>query len=174
MAAERALDILSCLEAHGVVVWLDGGWGVDAHLGQQTRAHDDLDVIVEINQVLRVEAALNHLGYETVRGGPPTCFEMVDSEGHQVDVHPATLCNDDRAGVYRMENGQDWIYPKGAFSGAGTISGQRVRCVTPDVMLICHTTGYALDEAHEHDAVALSERFGIHLPEFRRASRDAS
>ena len=63
MPAERALDILSCLEAHGVVVWLDGGWGVDAHLGQQTRAHDDLDVIVEIDQVLRLEAALNHLGY---------------------------------------------------------------------------------------------------------------
>ena len=93
MAADRALDILSCLEAHGVVVWFDGGWGVDAHLGQQTRAHDDLDVIVEINQVVRLVAALNHLGYETVRGAPPTCFEMVDSEGHEVDVHPVTLCN---------------------------------------------------------------------------------
>src|SRR5258708_7387144 len=28
------------------LVWIDGGWGVDALLGHQTRKHDDLDVAV--------------------------------------------------------------------------------------------------------------------------------
>lgn len=28
-------------------VWLDGGWGVDALLGRQTRPHDDMDIVIE-------------------------------------------------------------------------------------------------------------------------------
>jgi len=28
-------------------VWLNGGWGVDALIGHQTRAHEDVDVVLE-------------------------------------------------------------------------------------------------------------------------------
>jgi hypothetical protein len=27
-------------------IWLDGGWGVDALVGEQTREHEDLNLIV--------------------------------------------------------------------------------------------------------------------------------
>ena len=30
----------------GITVWIDGGWGVDALLGEQTRKHQDLDIII--------------------------------------------------------------------------------------------------------------------------------
>lgn len=30
------------LTAAGIRVWVDGGWGVDALVGRQTRHHDDL------------------------------------------------------------------------------------------------------------------------------------
>jgi lincosamide nucleotidyltransferase A/C/D/E len=37
--AADASRIVGQLEAAGLVVWLDGGWGVDALLGRQTRPH---------------------------------------------------------------------------------------------------------------------------------------
>jgi hypothetical protein len=69
-----------------------------------------------------------------------------------------------------MESGKDWVYPASAFTGTGTILGRRVACLTPEVAMVGHTTGYELDAAHQRDVEALSDRFGIPLPEFRRRS----
>jgi hypothetical protein len=33
--------------------------------------------------------------------------------------------------------------------------------------MVNHTTGYALDEAHQRDVRALAERYGLRLPPFR-------
>ena len=35
------------LNKNNIDVIIDGGWGVDALLGEQTRTHDDLDVAVQ-------------------------------------------------------------------------------------------------------------------------------
>ena len=36
MPAEAAVDLLRLFEGAGIDVWLDGGWAVDAALGEQT------------------------------------------------------------------------------------------------------------------------------------------
>ena len=46
--------------------------------------------------------------------------------------------------------------------------GKKVPCLTPDVAMINHTIGYVLDEAHQRDVIALSERYGVPLPKFVR------
>jgi hypothetical protein len=166
MEAERVLDLLSHFEARGIAVWVDGGWAVDALLGEQTRPHDDLDLVARLEQSAAIEDALAERGYVLGYGGPPRSFELVDDEGHQVDVHPASFRRNGD-GVYRMANGEDWIYPAAGFGGRGHILGREVPCLTPEVVLVNHTTGYALDEAHQNDVRALSERYGIPLPEFR-------
>ena len=168
MTAGRAVEILDRLTRHGVTVWLDGGWGVDALLGRVTRPHDDLDVIVPLDRVPRLESALTELGYERLRGAPPTGFEAVDSRGHQVDVHPVTFAPNGE-GIYKMESGEDWLYPATAFSGVGFILRRRVQCLTPEELMRSHTSGYALDEAHRRDVHKLSEQFGLTLPEFQVA-----
>jgi lincosamide nucleotidyltransferase A/C/D/E len=43
-ALSEVLDVLAALAALGRRFWLEGGWGVDALVGHQTRAHRDLDV----------------------------------------------------------------------------------------------------------------------------------
>jgi hypothetical protein len=91
MNAERVLDLLGCLDEHAIPVWLDGGWGVDALLGRQTRPHDDLDILFELDDTLELEAVLGRIGYVRAHGGPPFSFELVDSEGHQVDAHPVSF-----------------------------------------------------------------------------------
>lgn len=37
MTASRVVDLVDVLEAAGIDGWLDGGWAVDAALGEQTR-----------------------------------------------------------------------------------------------------------------------------------------
>jgi lincosamide nucleotidyltransferase A/C/D/E len=39
MTAADVIEVLQCLERAGVSVWIDGGWGVDALVGAQTREH---------------------------------------------------------------------------------------------------------------------------------------
>jgi hypothetical protein len=46
MVETDVVEILGWLSAASVDVWLDGGWGVDALVGEQTREHNDLDLIV--------------------------------------------------------------------------------------------------------------------------------
>ena len=45
MLAHDVLEIVARLDAAGVRVWLDGGWGVDALIRHQTRDHEDLDLV---------------------------------------------------------------------------------------------------------------------------------
>lgn len=168
MDGTRVLDLLAWLESAGVTVWLDGGWCVDALLGSQTRPHDDLDLIARLADVPVLEEALAEVGYLRAHGEPPTSFELVDSEGHQVDVHPVRFTSTGEA-IYRMENGADWTYPPNSLSAVGSILGREVRCQTPEMQMLAHTTGYALDAAHRADVVALAERFDLPVPTYRSA-----
>lgn len=52
--AEEAIAIYQQLTASGFQVWVTGGWGIDALLGEQTRAHKDLDLIVLLDELLRL------------------------------------------------------------------------------------------------------------------------
>lgn len=54
MLDRDVLNVIKVLEAANLRVWLDGGWGVDALLGTQTRAHEDMDLVVELSEVSEV------------------------------------------------------------------------------------------------------------------------
>jgi lincosamide nucleotidyltransferase A/C/D/E len=49
MALAEVMRVLRALEAAGVRYWLEGGWGVDALAGRQTRPHRDLDIDLDIH-----------------------------------------------------------------------------------------------------------------------------
>jgi len=57
MTAEDAVEILSALEDAGIRVWADG-WAVDAAIGTQTRAHDDLDLVLAMDNLERLRDVL--------------------------------------------------------------------------------------------------------------------
>jgi lincosamide nucleotidyltransferase A/C/D/E len=63
MEEDDVLSVARCLEAAGLEFWFDGGWGVDAVLGRQTREHGDLDLVVSHGDVGRAEQALRPLDY---------------------------------------------------------------------------------------------------------------
>src|SRR5206468_8592005 len=88
MDAAHLVHLLERIESAGVTVWIDGGWGVDALLEEQTREHDDLDLVLELADCNRLISTLESEGYEHVAGAPPKSFVLVDPIGRQVDAHP--------------------------------------------------------------------------------------
>jgi lincosamide nucleotidyltransferase A/C/D/E len=163
MEAEEVARIVDRAREAGVEVWLDGGWGVDALLDEQTREHDDLDVVVELDDVPRLIATLAAIGYEHVAGDAPRSLVLVDAHGRQVDVHPVTFDDERRGGVYVMDDGREWVYPVACFSGRGRIQDRDVRCLTPEVQVLVHD-GYELTEKDYRELYLLHVRFGVELP----------
>ena len=43
---EDACEIIQLALQNGIKVYVDGGWGVDALLGRETRIHNDIDLFV--------------------------------------------------------------------------------------------------------------------------------
>jgi lincosamide nucleotidyltransferase A/C/D/E len=171
MPGGEVLEIVDHLASSGVDVWLDGGWAVDAALGEQTREHDDLDLVVELRHVPTLVTALREKGYVVGKGVPPKSIELVDASGLQVDVHPVVF--DARGdGLYRMDDDEDWAYPAAGFAGEGFVLGRRVRCLTPEAQLVCHM-GYAPHLTSYDDVWTLARRFDLPVPDEYRRSRDS-
>jgi lincosamide nucleotidyltransferase A/C/D/E len=163
MAAPELIRLLDALEAAEVVVWVDGGWGVDALFGEQRREHDDLDLVVEMNDVPTLQRVLKALGYTFQRRDAPLSFELVAPDGRQVDVHPVTF-NERGDGIYQTGGGKTWAYPAEGLAGTGEIAGRRVRCLTAELQMRVHS-GYEFSAKDHEEVRALHERFGADPPE---------
>ena len=114
MNSHNLIVMVDLLDSSGIDVWLDGGWGVDALLGKQTRPHKDVDIIIRVDDVQAMIGLLSQHGFELVDGRPPSNFVLRDSQGREVAVHPV-LFDEEGNGVYRMLNGEDWVYPAAGF-----------------------------------------------------------
>jgi hypothetical protein len=51
------------LDSAGLEHWFFGGWAVDLWAGRETRAHEDIDVLVQRTDETRVDAALTAAGW---------------------------------------------------------------------------------------------------------------
>lgn len=158
MSGDMVVQLLQLFARHGIQVVVDGGWGVDALLGEQTRPHADLDIAVEHKDVPTLRAVLEARGYLDVpRDDTRDCnFVLGDGHGHEVDVHSYTYDADGKL-VFGV------AYPFGSLTGSGTIEGYPVRCVSAEWMVRFHT-GYQVDEDDYRDVSALCRRFGLALP----------
>ena len=163
MTTEDVLNFLDLVDEHRVRIWLDGGWAVDACLGRQTRAHADLDIVIEERALDVITDSLRAHGYGPAHRDDtrPWNFALGDAAGHEVDFHVIVL-NESGDGIYGpLENRES--YPADALSGVGSIQGRRVACITPKWLVRFHS-GYELDENDRADVSALCAEFGIPLP----------
>ncbi len=171
MTIEALVVLLRLFESAGIEVWLDGGWAVDAVLGVQTRPHKDVDIILRVADLPKLRESLAQRSFEIRNGGTESNFVLADRSGLEVDVH-AIVFDRDGNGVYRMENGSDWIFPAAGFSGRGIVQGVSVRCLTPEVQVLCHAQGYVPSEKDFRDMELLQARFGVELPRHLRRNKD--
>lgn len=167
MTADDVVEIVQLLDHNHIEFTVDGGWGVDALLGEQTRRHADLDIAIQHKDVARIRALLQARGYRDVpRDDTWECnFVLGDEQGHEIDIHSYTF---DDAG--NLIHGV--AYPIASLAGSGFVNGYPVKCISPEWLVKFHS-GYNLDENDYHDVKALCRRFGIELPqEYARFERD--
>ncbi len=168
MQASDVVDLLDALDELGVRYWLDGGWGVDCLLGEQTRPHGDLDLVVPRDDVDRVRALLASAGYVVLRDWLPTSAALRDARGREVDLHPVDPTDDGGGDQVLLDGASRWHY---APPVEGCIDGRAVRCSPAEDQIRMHQ-GYdprAVDLADVH---RLAERFGLPVPDALRGRDD--
>jgi lincosamide nucleotidyltransferase A/C/D/E len=166
MTAEDLLEVLETLTSIGVDVSIEGGWGVDALVGGQSRKHADVDLAIARAKCDDALAALAGLGYavdDSAQPGPPARLALVDRRGRKVDLHPLVF-DDDGNGWQQLAPAGGWLLHSARYLWhEGRVEGRRVACIAPEQQLAFHL-GYVWTDRDRHDLGLLHERFGIPLP----------
>ena len=161
MTPDVVVRLLDGLDRAGVRCWVDGGWGVDALLGYQTREHSDLDLVVDDEDLSAVMDILRAEGYATIRDWLPTAIALRHkTDGREVDLHPVRSTTDgggdqvqlDGVSVYHSDPPTD-----------GMIGGRSVHCCPIEDQIRCHR-GYEPTAKDRQDMEALAAAFDVALP----------
>lgn len=153
------LDLLEVLDDRAIVYWLDGGWGVDCLLGEQTREHSDLDLVLARADLDRTRTLLASRGFEVIRDWLPSTIAFRDRQGREVDLHPVDP-TEDGGGDQVLLDGGTWHYSPPV---TGSIGGREVRCASAEDQLLMHQ-GYEPRPVDVEDVRRLAGRFGLPVP----------
>ncbi len=183
MNEQDVLKLYTLLGDHGVQLWLDGGWGIDALLGRQTRPHKDLDAFVAfadlptlttvlsqqgfgLKQIWEENQWLRHVGPVPLISNPATgdeiatAFVLNDARGRELDCHVLHI---DEHGYPTPAWRCRLAFAPDDLSGQGMIAGVPVQCLSAAMHMGTHT-GYQLQAKDKQDLRHLHEQFGIAYP----------
>ncbi len=184
MKAEDVVELYKLLLEHGVQIWIDGGWGVDALLEQQTRHHKDLDAFVAFDDLPTLTTVLSQHGFSLKEiwsenrwrqhnghvqmigrgessGEVATAFVLKDTLGRELDIHVMYV---DEYGSRTPAWDCTVSFSHDALQGHGVIAGLWVQCLSAAMHMRTHT-GYELQDKDIQDLQRLHERFDIDYPD---------
>ena len=142
------------LERHGIEYWLFGGWAVDFYAASVTRAHDDLDVAVWLEDHDRIAALLAEDGWKHA----PEAGEdgYTGYERGAVRLELAFLARGENGHVYTplREGRADW--PAEAFEDdVSEVGGVRARTISLRALRADKS------QAHDDPLVAAKDRVDL-------------
>jgi lincosamide nucleotidyltransferase A/C/D/E len=152
MQLDEVFRVLDALAEFGIPAWLEGGWGVDALVGQQAWAHRDVDLDVDASQEAEALTVLHRLGYEVETDWRPNRVELAAPGGGWVDLHPLQFDSDGNARQAGLD-GEFYDFPESYFA-TGDLGGRTVRCFSLQAQRRFHT-GYPLRPTDRHDLAQL-------------------
>jgi lincosamide nucleotidyltransferase A/C/D/E len=150
----QVLEVLAALSTLGCRFWLEGGWGVDALVGHQTRAHRDLDVDLDARCEEPALAVLAEMGYTVETDWRPNRVELCAAGRGRVGLHPL-LVDEDGSARQAALDGAFHVFPR-SFFVAGSLAGVPVPCVSA-VAKRRFRSGYELRSIDLHDLAVLDE-----------------
>ena len=155
-----AVEIILLFRSKGIQIYLDGGWGVDALVGFESRCHNDIDIFIEKQDKECSIKLLKDTGYsETVMEyTTPEHTVWRDGNARIIDLHIFSR-NSEGDFVFESET-----FPKEVFTGKGRIGHLEVDCITPEWQVRFHS-GYKLDDNDIKDVLLLCDKFNLALPD---------
>ena len=160
------LAILDLLDEEEIHTWVHGGWGIDALLGEQTREHKDIDLVVSIESADQLREIFKAPEWETIKDKMPVQLAVRRADGAAVTFDLVTFDHEGGATQQLYEEdgwGSEFYFTPEGLSGQGTIGDRTVRCLTAELQVETHL-GYEPDEGDRRDMALLAERFAISLP----------
>ena len=169
VALEDVVEILGVLNARGVHAWLVGGWACDALLGEQSRPHSDIDLVIPDLAAPRAVEVLRRRGFAIYERRPAgllsSALELIDRRRRRVALHLVDLDQGGRGDWERAIRtagkaiGQDCR----ELFATGYLGGRALPCVSAAAQLVLHT-GYPPGVEDRHNVRLLCERFSLRLP----------
>ncbi|MGH3736394.1 MAG: nucleotidyltransferase domain-containing protein [Micromonosporaceae bacterium] len=159
MLAADVLAVLTVLSRAGVDVWIGGGWGIDALVGEQTRQHRDLDLMHRHDHEPALLAALSDAGFADTLDARPVRFVLADRAARELDLHPLVFAPDGAATQASTDPERPFRYPADCFV-TGSIGGTTVPCLSAAQQVYFHQ-GYEPTARDHHDMALLRQRFAI-------------
>lgn len=145
---ENLLKVLDIIHSAGIQYWLDGGWGVDVLVGQQTRKHRDIDINFDSKETERLLDILDGEGYQVVEDWLPVRVELYHPELGYIDIHPFDISDEKKIRQADLEGG--WYEFEPDYFGRAEFSGRTIPCISAKGQLVFHT-GYELREIDKRD-----------------------
>jgi lincosamide nucleotidyltransferase A/C/D/E len=128
--------VLSRLDMAGIWYCVEGGWGVDALLGEQTPKHGDLDLGVRAEEVDPLCSALGEFTRDDAEW--PSSVVLTDPRGRRVDAHPLAFDDAGDGWQANARGGEPYCWPGEHVDARGRITGREVRCISPELQLRWH------------------------------------
>jgi lincosamide nucleotidyltransferase A/C/D/E len=160
MEAQDVLALLDLFARAGVIAWVDGGWGIDALVGRQTRPHSDLDLVVSASSVATLRSVLTQEGFEIWRDWLPTALSLRHADGREVDLHPIEPTADGGGDQIQLDGVKRWHYEPPV---KGTVGGIEVPCCPVTTQVRAHL-GYEPGSTDYADMHLLRDHLGAELP----------
>jgi hypothetical protein len=165
--------VVGVLEGVACRWWIAGGWAIDLHLGRQSRAHADIDVLLLRADQLAVQQHL--AGWDLHVADPPgTLRPWGDGELLAAAIHDV-WCRRSPASPWSLQlmiddtEDDQWVYRRDASIRRpvaeldGPASDTERRVLSPDIQLLYKSTDpRAKDEADFEAALA-----GLDAPQRR-------
>ncbi|MFC5731395.1 MULTISPECIES: nucleotidyltransferase domain-containing protein [Nocardioides] len=146
------LHVLDAVHSTGCRFWLEGGWGVDALVGRQTRPHRDVDIDFDADYETDVLDVLADAGYTIETDWRPNRVELSAPGARWVDLHPLVI---DHTGDARQAAlGGGWHTFDRSFFTTGVLGGVTVPCVSAEAQRLFHS-GYELRAVDHLDLAQL-------------------
>ena len=156
MTGHDVLRVLDALHVNGVSPIIQGGWGVDALLGRQTRLHKFVDLIVDEQEQSEILSALDALGYDQIDYVSRGRTELSQPDGRKISLH---LLDE-----HLVQHTNEWRFqfPPMSLQGRGLIVGRPVRCLSADGHVLVQADRDLTDTV-QADLFLLADQLGARL-----------
>jgi hypothetical protein len=121
-------ELHQLFERERIEYWLFGGWAVDFHVGARTRAHEDLDVAIWLDDHARIAELLTAEGWAHAPERGQDGSTVYERDGVRLEL--AFLARDTDGSVYTPLRGGRADWAAGAFvDEVAELDGVRARVI---------------------------------------------